>query len=49
MGLWRVVVALPVELPRTGEFMPGLKMFSNGLVGQRAFGVARVLELGLAC
>jgi len=34
--LGAVVVALPVELTGTGEFMPSLEMFGNGLVdGQR--------------
>jgi hypothetical protein len=48
-GLWCVVIALPVELACAGELMPGLKVFGNGLVQQRVFGVARVVELGLAC
>ena len=41
-----VVVPLPVELAGTGEFMPGLKVLGNGLVQQRTFGVARVVEFG---
>ena len=41
-----VVVALPVELAGTGEFMPGLKVLGNGLVQQRTLGVARVVEFG---
>ena len=45
-GLWRVVVTLPVELAGTGQRMPGLKMFGNGLVQQRALGVARGVEFG---
>ena len=47
IGLGGVVVALAIELTCAGEFMPGLEMFGNGLVEQRALGVARVVELGL--
>jgi hypothetical protein len=47
IGLGGVVVALPVELTCAGEFMLGLEMFGNGLVEQRALGVAWVVELGL--
>jgi hypothetical protein len=47
VGLGGVVVALAVELACTGEFMPSLEMFGNGLVEQRALRVARVVELGL--
>ena len=32
IGLWGVVVALPVELVGAGEFMPGLEVFGNRLV-----------------
>ena len=39
-------VTLPIKLPRTGEFTPGLEMFGNRTVEQRALGVARVVELG---
>ena len=42
MGLGGVGVALA----GTGQRMPGLKVFGNGLVEQRALGVARVVELG---
>jgi len=45
--LWVVVVALAVELTGAGEVMPSLEMLGNGLVQQRTFGVARVVELGL--
>lgn len=48
LGFWRVVVALPVKLACTGEFMPGLKVFGNRLVEQRALRVARVVEFGFA-
>jgi hypothetical protein len=41
-----VVIALPVELACTDEFMPGLEVLGNGLVEQRALRVARVVELG---
>ena len=47
MRLWRVVVALPVELACAGEIEPGLEVFGNRLVQQRTLGVARVVELGL--
>ena len=36
-----VVVALAVELTRAGELKPGLEMLGDGLVEQRALGVAR--------
>lgn len=36
LGLGGVVVALPVELARTGQFKPGLEVFDNGLVEQHA-------------
>ena len=51
IGLWGVVVALAVELTCAGELMPGLEVLGNGLVEQRAFGVARVVELwfGTCC
>lgn len=45
-GLGRVVVTLPIELACTGERVPGFQVFGNGLVRQRALGVARVVELG---
>jgi hypothetical protein len=44
---WCVVVALAVELTATGQLKPGLEVLGNGLVQQRTFGVARVVELGL--
>jgi hypothetical protein len=47
VGLGRVVVALPVELPCAGQIKPGLVVLGHRLVQQRAFGVARVVELGL--
>jgi hypothetical protein len=37
---------LAIELTGTGQLKPGLKMLGYGLVKQRAFGVARVVELG---
>ena len=40
IGLWRVVVALPVKLARAGELKPGLKVLGYRLVQQRALGVA---------
>ena len=46
IGLWRVVVALPAELARAGERVPGLEVFGNRLVEQRALWVARSVELG---
>jgi hypothetical protein len=36
IGLWRVVVTLPVELTGTGETEPGLEVFGNRLVELRA-------------
>jgi hypothetical protein len=42
-----VVVALAVELTGSGQLKPGLKILGNGLVEQRALGVARVVEFGL--
>ena len=44
-----MVVALAVELACAVKFMPGLEVFGNRLVEQRALGVARVVELGFAC
>jgi hypothetical protein len=44
-----VVVALAIELACAGEFMSGLEVLGDGLVEQRTFGVARVVEFGLAC
>ena len=38
------MVTLPIKLPRTGEFIPCLEIFGNGLVEQSALGVARVVE-----
>mgnify|MGYP003380913817 CR=1 FL=1 len=46
IGPGAVVVALAIELTGTGQLKPGLKMLGYGLVKQRAFGVARVVELG---
>jgi hypothetical protein len=46
IGPGAVVVALAIELTGTGQLKPGLKMLGYGLVEQRAFGVARVVELG---
>ena len=46
IGLWGVVIALPVELACTDEFMPGLEVFGNRLVEKGALRVARVVELG---
>ena len=48
IGFWREVVALPVKLACTGEFMLGLKVFGNRLIEQRALRVARVVEFGFA-
>ena len=48
-GIWRVVVSLAVKLARAGQLKPGLEMLGNGLVQQRAFGVAGVVELGFGC
>ena len=47
IGLGGVVVALAVKLAGTGQLKPGLEVLGNGLVEQRALGVARVVELGL--
>jgi hypothetical protein len=44
-----VVVALAVELACAGQLKPGLEVVGYGLVQQRAFGVARVVEFGFAC
>ncbi len=41
------VVTLPVELACTGELKPGFVVLAHGLVQQCAFGVARVVHLGL--
>ena len=46
IGLWRVVVALPVELTGTCQRVPRLKLFGNRLAKQRALGVTRVVEFG---
>ena len=45
--LWGVVVALAVKLAGTCQRVPGLEVLGYGLVQQRTFGVARVVELGL--
>ena len=42
-----MVITLPVELTCTGELKPGLEEFGNGLVQQRALGVARVVGFSL--
>jgi hypothetical protein len=42
-----VVIALPIELARTGQIKPRLIVLGNGLVQQRSLRVARVVELGL--
>ena len=47
IGLGGVAVTLPVELTCAGKFMPSLEMVGNRLVEKGAFGVARVVELGL--
>ena len=47
IGLGGVVVTLPIELSCAGQVKPGLQVLGNGLVQQRALGVARVVELGL--
>ena len=49
IGFGAVVVALPVELARAGQLKPALVVLGHRLVEQRAFGVARVVELGLGC
>jgi hypothetical protein len=46
IGLWRVVVTLPVELARTGQIKPSLEMLGCCLVAQRALRVARIVESG---
>ena len=46
IGIWRVVVALPVKLAHASEIEPGLEVFGDRLVEQRALGVTRVVELG---
>ena len=49
IGLWRVVVALAVELAGAVERVPSLEVVVYGLVQQRAVGVAQVgefVELG---
>ena len=48
-GLGRVVVALTVELARAGQLKPALVMLGHRLVEQRAFGVTRLVALGLGC
>ena len=47
IDLWRVVVALPVELACAAQLKPGLVVLGNCLAQQCALGVARVVELGL--
>ena len=47
IGFGAVVVALPGELARAGQLKPALVVLGQRLVEQRAFGVARVVELGL--
>ena len=49
IGLGAVVVALAVELTGAGQLKPGLEVFSDGLVQQRALRMARVVEFGLSC
>ena len=46
VGLWRVMVVLPVELACTCEFEPSLEIFGNRLVQQGTLRVARVVEFG---
>ena len=46
-GLWRVVVALAVELACADHVKPGLEVVGNRLVEQRALRVARVVDFGL--
>ena len=36
-------------MTRAGQLKPGLEMLGNGLVQQRAFGVAGVVDLGFGC
>ena len=48
IGLWGVVVALPVELACAGQLKPGLKVLGYGLVEQGSLRVARVVEFGFA-
>jgi hypothetical protein len=45
VGPWCVVVTLAVELASAGQRTPCLEMLDNGLVQQRTFRVARVVEL----
>ena len=47
IGLGGVVVALAVELDRTGQLIPGLEVLGYGLVEQSTLGVAGVVELWL--
>jgi hypothetical protein len=47
-SLGAVVVALTVELTRDGQIKPSLVVLGYGVVQQRALGVARVVQLGLA-
>ena len=42
-----VAVALAAELAGTGQLKPGLEVLGDGLIQQRALGVARVVEFGL--
>lgn len=42
-----VVLALPVELARPGQFQPGFIVLGDRLVQQRALKVARLAEYGL--
>ena len=44
IGLGCMAVALAVELACTGQLKPGLEVLGDGLVQQRTFGVARVVE-----
>ena len=48
IGLWGVVVALPVELACAGQLKPGLKVLGYGLVEQGSLRVVRVVEFGFA-
>ena len=47
IGIWDVVVALPVELAGAGEFMPVLEVFGNRLVEKGPLRIARVVDNGL--
>lgn len=48
IGIWRMVITLPVKLARAGKLKPGLKVLGYRLVQQRALGVARLVEFGVA-